>query len=108
MSKPRFRKPVRFNLSQALRSRLVRRQMIVGQRRYHVGVEAEFWKRLKLIAEERGLDILHLIAEIDLDRGETKLSQAVREFVRQHYERPAALPLDRSPSQPEAEIPKVA
>ena len=98
MSKPRFRKPVRFNLGQALRSRLVRRQMIVSQRRYHVGVEAEFWKRLKLIAEERGLDIPHLIAEIDLDRGETKLSQAVREFVRQHYEKPSALPLDRLPS----------
>ena len=108
MSKLRSVKPVRFNLGQALRSRLVRRQMSVGERRYHVGVEAEFWKRLKLIAEDRGLDIPRLIAEIDLQRRETKLSQAVREFVRQYYERPAALPLDRSPSQPEAEIPKVA
>ena len=98
---------VRFNLSQALRSRLVRRQLSVGQRRYHVGVEAEFWKRLKLIAEARGLDIPHLIAEIDLDRGETKLSQAAREFVRQYYESPAAYPLNRSPSQSETEIAKV-
>ncbi|PIB24931.1 aryl-sulfate sulfotransferase [Amylibacter kogurei] len=55
--------------------------------RTSVSLEEPFWRAFKQIAQQRGLPINVLAAEIDADRGvSTGLASAIRLFVLAHYQ----------------------
>lgn len=54
--------------------------------RTSVSLEDEFWDAFREIANQRGLPINVLAAQIDADRGmESGLASAIRLFVLQHF-----------------------
>ncbi|WP_435259648.1 ribbon-helix-helix domain-containing protein [Thioclava sp. FR2] len=56
--------------------------------RTSVSLEEAFWKAFREIAEEKGLTVNALAAEIDAARaGDAGLASAIRVFVLRHYQR---------------------
>ena len=56
--------------------------------RTSVSLEDAFWKAFREIAEEKGLTVNALAAEIDAARaGDAGLASAIRVFVLRHYQR---------------------
>ncbi len=54
--------------------------------RTSVSLEPEFWAAFRAIADDKGMTINALAAEIDADRGiERGLASAIRVFVLQHH-----------------------
>lgn len=50
-----------------------------------ISLEEEFWEELRNIAEERGLSLNKMVAEIDRTRGTNKnLSSAIRIYALKH------------------------
>jgi predicted DNA-binding ribbon-helix-helix protein len=51
-----------------------------------VTLEAEFWQAFRTIAEEKGIALNALAAEVDAGRApETGLASAIRVYVLRHY-----------------------
>lgn len=63
-----------------------KRSLTIRGHRTSVSLEDPFWEALRDIAEERGMPVNRLTAEIDAARGaESGLATAIRIYVLQHY-----------------------
>jgi predicted DNA-binding ribbon-helix-helix protein len=66
----------------AKRSALIaKHSLAIAGHRTSISLEQAFWDGLRYLANERGLSIAALVAEIDAARGGANLSSAVRVFV---------------------------
>ena len=68
-----------------MKSLVIKRSVIVKNRKTSVSVEDDFWKSLKKIAQSHQQSLQHLIEEIDRDRTFANLSSAIRLFVLGFY-----------------------
>jgi predicted DNA-binding ribbon-helix-helix protein len=69
-------------------ARPVKHSLTLRGHRTSVSLEAPFWDAFRAIAEERGLPLNVLAAEIDASRtGDEGLASAIRVFVLAHYRR---------------------
>jgi predicted DNA-binding ribbon-helix-helix protein len=68
-----------------VKSLVWKRSIWIGHRKTSVTLEMPFWDGLKEIANERGLTVAVLVAEIKADLGKGNLSSACRLFVLRHY-----------------------
>ena len=68
-----------------MKSLVIKRSIIVKNRKTSVSVEDEFWKGLKKIAKTHQQNLSHLIQEIDQNRQFANLSSAIRLFVLEFY-----------------------
>lgn len=64
-----------------LRSRVLKRSIVVGRHKTSVSLEDVFWNELRNIAHESGMHLSQLVARIDADRQHGNLSSAIRLFV---------------------------
>jgi predicted DNA-binding ribbon-helix-helix protein len=67
-------------MSELQSNRLRKRSMVIAGHRTSLALEEPFWTALKEIAENRGLSLARLIAEIDATRS-GNLSSAARLYV---------------------------
>ncbi|HEY7763944.1 MAG TPA: ribbon-helix-helix domain-containing protein [Aestuariivirgaceae bacterium] len=58
-----------------------KRSVKIAGHRTSLSLEPQFWDALKQAAQERGLSVSALVAEIDDRRGTVNLSSAVRIYV---------------------------
>jgi predicted DNA-binding ribbon-helix-helix protein len=73
-----------------LRSRVIKRSLVVGGHKTSVSLEDVFWNELRSIAEKRHIHLSQLVAGIDAGRQHCNLSSAIRLFVYEHScEQPA-------------------
>jgi predicted DNA-binding ribbon-helix-helix protein len=68
-----------------MKSPVVKRSLVIAGHKTSVSLEDAFWKALKEIAGERGMNVSDLVTAIDRDRRQGSLSSAVRVFVLDHY-----------------------
>lgn len=64
-----------------LRSRVIKRSLVVGGHKTSVSLEDVFWYELRAIAHERHLPLSQLVGGIDAGRQHCNLSSAIRLFV---------------------------
>lgn len=64
-----------------MKSLIVKRSIALRGRQTSVSLEADFWYKLKAIANERKITLSTLVAKIDSDRQHGNLSSALRLFV---------------------------
>lgn len=64
-----------------LRSRVLKRSIVVGRHKISVSLEDVFWTELRRIAQELGVHLSELVARIDAERQHGNLSSAIRLFV---------------------------
>jgi predicted DNA-binding ribbon-helix-helix protein len=62
-------------------ARVIKRSLVIAGHRTSVSLEDAFWRRLRAIADERGLSLNSLAAMIDAARDGANLSSAIRVFV---------------------------
>jgi predicted DNA-binding ribbon-helix-helix protein len=67
--------------SEAVKSSVSKRSIVIAGHRTSVSLEDEFWKSLKEIAAERDTTLAQLVAKIDDNREHANLSSAIRLFV---------------------------
>jgi predicted DNA-binding ribbon-helix-helix protein len=72
-------------------ARVVKRSLVIAGHRTSVSLEEAFWRRLRVIATERGLSLNRLAAEVDASRGRANLSSAIRVFVLEEGVSPSRL-----------------
>jgi predicted DNA-binding ribbon-helix-helix protein len=70
-------------------ARVVKRSLVIAGHRTSVSLEDAFWRRLRLIATERGLSLNRIAAIVDASRGGANLSSAIRVFVLEEGETPS-------------------
>lgn len=64
-----------------LRSRVLKRSIVVGRHKTSVSLEDVFWNELRTIAQDLGVHLSQLVARIDAERQHGNLSSAIRLFV---------------------------
>lgn len=64
-----------------LRSRVLKRSIVVGRHKTSVSLEDVFWNELRAIAQRSGVHLSQLVAHIDAERQHGNLSSAIRLFV---------------------------
>jgi len=64
-----------------LRSRVIKRSLVVGGHKTSVSLEETFWRELRAIAQARRLTLSQLVGTIDAARAHSNLSSAIRVFV---------------------------
>ncbi|MCK9913406.1 ribbon-helix-helix domain-containing protein [Microbacteriaceae bacterium K1510] len=64
-----------------LRSRVLKRSIVVGRHKTSVSLEDVFWNELRAIAQDLGVHLSQLVARIDAERQHGNLSSAIRLFV---------------------------
>ena len=64
-----------------LKSRVVKRSLVVGGHKTSVSLEDAFWLELRTIAQNLGVHLSQLVGSIDLERQHSNLSSAIRLFV---------------------------
>jgi predicted DNA-binding ribbon-helix-helix protein len=64
-----------------LRSRVLKRSIVVGRHRTSISLEDVFWNELREIAHRRGVHLSELVGHIDGERQHCNLSSAIRMFV---------------------------
>lgn len=67
-----------------LRSRVLKRSIMVGRHKTSVSLEDVFWNELRAIARNLGMHLSQLVARIDIERQHGNLSSAIRLFVFEH------------------------
>ena len=72
------------NNSGYLRSRVLKRSIVVGRHKTSVSLEDVFWNELRAIAQSWGVHLSQLVARIDVERQHGNLSSAIRLFVFEH------------------------
>ena len=66
--------------------RPIKHSLTLQGHRTRVTLEAEFWQAFRTIAEEKGIALNALAAEVDAGRApETGLASAIRVYVLRHY-----------------------
>jgi predicted DNA-binding ribbon-helix-helix protein len=74
-----------------MKSRVVKRSIVIAGHKTSVSLEDGFWQSLKEIAGERHVTLSELVASIDTGRQYGNLSSAIRLFVLDFYRnRPVA------------------
>ncbi len=68
-----------------MKSLVVKRSIMIGERKSSVSLEEAFWKGLKEIASNCRITLSELVADIDSRRQHSNLSSAIRLFVLDHY-----------------------
>jgi predicted DNA-binding ribbon-helix-helix protein len=68
-----------------MKSRVVKRSIVIAGHKTSVSLEDGFWTSLKEIAGERQMTLSDLVASIDTDRQYGNLSSAIRLFVLDFY-----------------------
>lgn len=68
-----------------LKSRVIKRSIVIGGHRTSVSLEDAFWSGLKEIAHEREAHLSDIVRNIDLERQHCNLSSAIRLFVFAHF-----------------------
>jgi predicted DNA-binding ribbon-helix-helix protein len=68
-----------------MKSRVVKRSIVIAGHKTSVSLEDGFWKSLKEIASERHMTLSDVVASIDTDRQHGNLSSAIRLFVLDFY-----------------------
>ena len=68
-----------------LRSRVVKRSIVIAGHKTSVSLEDAFWDGLKVIASERHEHLSTVVGNIDTERQHGNLSSALRLFVLDHY-----------------------
>ena len=64
-----------------LRSRVLKRSIVVGRHRTSISLEDVFWNELRENAHRRGVHLSELVGHIDGERQHCNLSSAIRMFV---------------------------
>ena len=64
-----------------LKSRVVKRSIIIDGHRTSISLEDVFWNEFRSISQERHVPMSKLVGEIDTGRTHTNLSSAIRLFV---------------------------
>ena len=73
-----------------MRSKVVKRSIVIAGHKTSVSLEEAFWRGLKEIAVDRQVPVSDLVGAIDAERQHGNLSSAIRLFVLDHYQaRPA-------------------
>ena len=70
-----------------LKSRVVKRSLVVGGHKTSVSLEDAFWVELRAIAQKLGVHLSQLVGSIDLERQHSNLSSAIRLFVFEYCSR---------------------
>jgi predicted DNA-binding ribbon-helix-helix protein len=68
-----------------MKSRVVKRSIVVNGHKTSVSLEDEFWSALKVIAGKRLMNLSDLVTAIDSQRQHGNLSSAIRLFVLDFY-----------------------
>jgi predicted DNA-binding ribbon-helix-helix protein len=68
-----------------MKSRIVKRSIVVNGHKTSVSLEDEFWSALKVIAGRRLMNLSELVTAIDGQRQHGNLSSAIRLFVLDFY-----------------------
>lgn len=68
-----------------LRSRVIKRSIVIDGHRTCVSLEDAFWEGLKEIARDREAHISDIVCTIDGERQHCNLSSAIRLFVFSHF-----------------------
>jgi len=68
-----------------LKSRVIKRSIVIGGHRTSVSLEDAFWEGLKEIARNREAHISDIVCAIDGERQHCNLSSAIRLFVFSHF-----------------------
>jgi predicted DNA-binding ribbon-helix-helix protein len=82
-----------------MKSKIVKRSIIIAGHKTSVSIEEAFWTSLKEIGRERSVTLSDLVGAIDAERQHGNLSSAIRLFVLEHYQSRAAgrAPIMRRP-----------
>ncbi|MCW5691032.1 MAG: ribbon-helix-helix domain-containing protein [Pseudolabrys sp.] len=80
-----------------MKSRVVKRSIVVGRHKTSVSLEDVFWNELRRIAAEQGVALSQLVGRIDAERQHGNLSSALRVFVFEQSCQRAPTGLLRSP-----------
>jgi predicted DNA-binding ribbon-helix-helix protein len=64
-----------------LKSRVIKRSLVVGGHKTSVSLEDVFWNELRAIAHARHMHLSELVGRIDSERQHCNLSSAIRLFV---------------------------
>jgi predicted DNA-binding ribbon-helix-helix protein len=67
-----------------LKSRVIKRSLVVGGHKTSVSLEDVFWNALRTIAHNRHIHPSQLVGTIDSERQHCNLSSAIRLFVFEH------------------------
>jgi predicted DNA-binding ribbon-helix-helix protein len=73
-----------------MKSKVVKRSIVVAGHKTSVSLEDAFWESLKDIARARRVTLSDLVGGIDANREHGNLSSAIRLFVLGHYQKRAA------------------
>jgi predicted DNA-binding ribbon-helix-helix protein len=80
-----------------MKSRVVKRSIVLGGHKTSVSLEDNFWEGLKEIVGERRTSLTALVGQIDAQREHGNLSSAIRLFVLAHYQGLRAQQSDNRP-----------
>jgi predicted DNA-binding ribbon-helix-helix protein len=69
-----------------MKSKVVKRSIIIAGHKTSVSLEEAFWRALKEIAVDRQITVSDLVGAIDARRQHGNLSSAIRLFVLDHYQ----------------------
>jgi predicted DNA-binding ribbon-helix-helix protein len=69
-----------------MKSKVVKRSVVIAGHKTSVSLEEAFWRGLKDIAVERRATLSDLVGTIDSERQHGNLSSALRLFVLEHYQ----------------------
>jgi predicted DNA-binding ribbon-helix-helix protein len=69
-----------------MKSTVVKRSVVIKNRKTSISLEDAFWKCMRELANERRLTLSGLVELIDADRKEGNLSSAIRLFVLGRYQ----------------------
>jgi predicted DNA-binding ribbon-helix-helix protein len=67
-----------------MKSRIIKRTVVIGGRKTSITLEDAFWSGLKEIAQAKGATVAQTVTEIDTTRQQKNLSSAIRLFVLGH------------------------
>ena len=73
-----------------MKSRIVKRSIVLAGRKTSMSLEDEFWNALKEIASDRYVTLSELVGDLDAHRQHGNLSPALRLFVLEYYRGKAA------------------
>jgi predicted DNA-binding ribbon-helix-helix protein len=69
-----------------MKSKVVKRSIVIAGHKTSVSLEEAFWRGLKEIAVDRQVTVSDLVGVIDTERQHGNLSSAIRLFVLDHYQ----------------------
>jgi predicted DNA-binding ribbon-helix-helix protein len=72
-------------MGNAMKSKIIKRSVVINGHKTSVSLEDEFWLALKEIALAKRSTLSNEVAAIDLARGAYNLSSAIRLFILDHF-----------------------